>query len=124
MNKELREQLLAPYFDGESIGGVQYFHALPLPVLEELVAHKFVERDGWNDCPGVDAAFLPFMRRNPEFTAHGYAVGWERRDVRTTIEGVEKFGSLSKSELIDFTKTFNGADELNVAENHARCWYD
>jgi len=124
MNKETREQLLAPYFEKESIGGVRYFRGLHLPVLEELIAHGFVERDEWNSCPGVDAAFLPFLRRNPEFTAHGYAVDWERGDVRITIEGVEKLALLSKTELIDFINTFNGADEVQVADRSARCWYD
>jgi hypothetical protein len=124
MHKELREQLLAPYFDSESMGGVRYFHELPLSVLDELIAHNFIERGEWNDCPGVDAAFLPFMRRNPEFTAHGYAVDWDRKDVRITVEGVEKSAPISKREMIDFIQTFNGADEVELAENHARCWYD
>lgn len=124
MHKELREQLLAPDYDGEAMGGVRYFHDLPLDVLEKLLALNFVERGEWNSCPGVGAAFLPFMRRNPEFTAHGYAVDWDRGDVRITVEGVEKSASLSKMELIDFIQTFNGADEVDVAGNHARCWYD
>jgi hypothetical protein len=124
MNKETREQLLAPYFETKSVGGLRYFRGLPLPVLEELITHGFVDRGDWNDCPGVDAAFLPFMRRNPEFAAHGYAVDWDRDDVRISIEGVQKLAPLSKTELIDFINTFNGADEVQVTEQSAYCWYD
>jgi hypothetical protein len=124
MNKQIREQLLAPYFEDESIGGVRYFQELPLPVLEELLSHNFVDWGAWNDCPGVNAMFLPFLRRNPSFKAHGYACSWDRRDARVTVEGVAKYASLSKKEMADFAQTFNGADEMEVAENHARCWYD
>ena len=88
------------------------------------MAHNFVERDEWNDCPGVDAMFLPFLRRNPEFTAHGYAVDWNREDARISLEGVQRLAPFSKKEMADFIQTFNGADEIDASEEYLYCWYD
>ena len=106
------------------IGGLRDFTGLPLEVLRRLIAGNFVELDDWNGCPGVAKAFLPFMERHPEFLAHGYAVSWERDDARVTIEGIEKTGSLTMGEVIDFANTFAGADEMQLTDDYARCWYD
>lgn len=95
-----------------------------LKVLDQLITNGFVEMDAWNDCPGVAQVFLPFLRRHPSFTAHGYAVSWERGDTRITVEGIEKAHTLAKDEINDFTSTFNGADEIQLTDNYARCWYD
>jgi hypothetical protein len=129
MNTTLREELLAPYYLKEDgVGGVRYFEGLPLNVLEKLVKHKLVEMEPWNSCAGVAELFLPFLRRNPSFTAHGYAVSPERKDCRITIEGVEREAPFSKAELVDFALTFAGADELVIDDdpdcNYLRCWYD
>jgi hypothetical protein len=124
MNQVLREQMLTPYLESKDYGDIRYFHDLPLNVLERLIAENFVELDEWNDCPGVSEAFLPFMQRHPSFKAFGYAVSPEREDARITIEGVEQFGDLTKDEVIDFVMTFGRADEIQITENYARCWYD
>jgi hypothetical protein len=129
MNTTLREQLLAPYYLKEDgIGGIRYFEGLPLEVLEKLVKHKLVEMGPWNSCAGVAELFLPFLRRNPSFTAHGYAISPERRDCRITIEGVEREAPFTKAELVDFALTFTGADEIVIDDdpdrNYLRCWYD
>lgn len=124
LQKELREELLASFFGQKDTGDLRYFTNLPLSVLQELIDHGFVEMSPWNECPGMTEVFLPFMRRNPGFTAHGYAASWNRSDARVTIEGVEKAGSLPRHELIDFFNTFHWADELEVADDYARCWYD
>jgi hypothetical protein len=124
MNQVLREQILTPYLASKDYGDIRYFHDLPLNVLERLIAEHFVELDEWNECPGVGKAFLPFMKRHPTFKAFGYAVSPEREDARITIEGVEQFGDLTKDEVIDFVMTFGRADEIQITENYARCWYD
>ena len=124
MNHEGREELLTPFLANRNYGGVRYFKRLPLSVLQILINHHFVEMGPWNDCPGVDQMFLPFLRRNPAFTAHGYVVDHERPDTRITLEGVERVGSLEKHEMIDFCTTFWGADEVELTPSYARCWYD
>lgn len=110
------------------MGGIRYFEGLPLNVLEKLVNHKLVETELWNSCDGVAKLFLPFLRRNPGFTAHGYAISPEQKDCRITIEGVEREGFFTKAELADFALTFAGADELVIdydsGSNYLRCWYD
>jgi hypothetical protein len=124
MNYELREQLLKPYYSEGESGGLRYFTSLPLNVLDELISHNFVEMEEWNCCDGVTELFLPFLRRNPQFTAHGYAVMPSRKDIRVTIEGVERSAIFNVDEIIDFATTFRGADEMELAIDYARCWYD
>jgi hypothetical protein len=124
MNYELREKLLEPYYSEGELGGLRYFNCLPLNVLDELIIHNFVEMEEWNFCGGVTELFLPFLRRNPQFTAHGYAVMKEREDIRVTIEGVERSAILTMDEIIDFATTFRSADEMELATDYARCWYD
>ncbi len=124
MNYELREQLLKPYYDGRNYGCLRYFRSLPSKVLEELISHDLVDMEEWNCCEGVTKLFLPFLQRNPQFTVHGYAVPEGREDVRVSIEGVERSATLTTNEIIDFATTFRGADEMDLAIDYARCWYD
>ena len=124
MNYELREKLLEPYYDEGECGGLRYFTCLPSNVLNELINRNFVEMEEWNCCDGVTKLFLPFLHRNPQFTAHGYAVMPSRKDIRVSIEGVERSAVLTVDEIIDFATTFRGADEMDLAVDYARCWYD
>jgi len=124
MNYELREKLLGPYYTEGPLGGLRYFENLPADVLQQLIDRDFVELEPWNCCDGVTRLFLPFLRRNPTFTAHGYAVMPGREDVRVSIEGVERSGALTQEEIIDFATTFSGADEMELTAGYARCWYD
>jgi hypothetical protein len=124
MNYELRERLLKPYYEKEKIGGLRCFTCLPLNVLEELISHNFVEMEEWNCCDGVAKLFLPFLRRHPQFSAHGYAVLEGREDTRITIEGVECSALLTIDEIIDFARTFRGADDMALYDDYADCWYD
>src|SRR5580700_11123712 len=124
MSKVSRNKILEPYFAGPEIHGVRYFDKLPLKQLEELIKSDFVEMEAWNSCPGVADAFLPFMKRHPAFTAHGYAVSFKRQDTRITIEGLEKTEPLTNSEIIDFANSFTNADEVHFTKTYAYCWYD
>jgi hypothetical protein len=124
MQDNLREMLLAPYSEQSEFGGIRYFRGVPLKVLQQLIDHRFVEMGPWNDCGGVAALFLPFLKAHPDCTAHGYAVSPERPDCRVTIEGIEKAGELTKEEVIDIANAFRGADELEITSDYVRCWYD
>lgn len=70
MDTELRDEILRPYLLDGSAKSLNRFRGLPLAVLEKLVSHGFVHLGKWNQCAGVEALFLPFLRRHPEFTAH------------------------------------------------------
>ena len=120
MKNPLREEVLAPYFCSESVGGAQSFKGVTLDALEKLISEHLVDMGTWNSCEGVAKLFLPFLRRNPGFTAHGYIISWERVDARVAIEGIEKEGRLSKTELIDFANTFWGADEVEIGRASCR----
>jgi len=124
----LRENILSPHYREQEIGGARYFAGLSLNELEKLIKLGFVERGPWNSCDGVDDMFIPFMRRHPGFTAHGYAIAPQRKDCRITVEGVEKEGASTLTELADFAITFKNADEMNIDPDqdcsYLRCWYD
>jgi hypothetical protein len=121
---DLRDALLQPYLLGDPRGGIRRFKHVPLDLLEKLILHGFVRLGKWNSCPGVQDLFLPFLRRHPEFTAHGYAVSKERKDCRIDIEGVECDAPMAIETVIDFAKTFRFSDDFNLTPTHARCWYD
>ena len=95
-----------------------------MKVLQQLIDHRFVEMGRWNECGGVAALFLPFLKVHPDCTAHGYAVSPERPDCRVTIEGIEKVGQLTRDEVIDIANAFRDADELEITSDYVRCWYD
>ena len=124
MQDNLRETLLAPYSEKSEFGGIRYFRGVPLKVLQQLIDHRFVEMGPWNECGGVAALFLPFLKTHPDCTAHGYAVSPGRPDCRVTIEGIEKASQLTKEEVIDIANAFRGVDELEITSDYVRCWYD
>jgi hypothetical protein len=120
----MRDQILAPYSEQKSRGGIVDFNGVPLEVLQRLIDLGYVAMGQWNACAGVADLFLPFVKRNPLFTAHGYAVSAARKDSRVTVEGVERSASLTKEEIVDFANTFRRADDFELTADHARCWYD
>jgi len=124
MDKVLRENLLAPYLEPITIGGIRYFRGLPWDTLRELIENHLVEMGPWNECPGVAKAFGPFMARYPGYQAHGYVVDAGRPDARITVEGIEKTSRLTREEIISFVVMFKGADDLQIADDYACCWYD
>jgi len=124
MKDNLRETLLGPYLEHCEYGGIRYFRGVPLTALQQLIDHRFVEMGCWNECPGVAALFLPFLETHTGFTAHGYVVSPERPDSRVTVEGIEKADLLMKEEVIDFAYAFRGADDFELVNDYARCWYD
>ncbi|MBC7804708.1 MAG: hypothetical protein H7145_01030 [Akkermansiaceae bacterium] len=65
------------------------------------------------------------MKRFSEFTAIGYAVHPDRKDVRVTIEGVEASGGVLSAEAdAEFRELAATADECDISTGYARCWWD
>jgi hypothetical protein len=125
MNIKLRDEILRPYISDGSTKSLIRFRGLPLDVLEKLVTHGFVALGKWNRCAGVTSLFLPFLRRHPDFTAHGYALPEDRPDCRITVEGVECEKPVTDETATDFTNTFSQyADEVKVSTSRAYCWFD
>jgi len=103
------------------------FNGLDRTTFETLINERFLDPDERvNEIPTA-RQFLDFMQRHSgeKISALGYAVCVERSDYRVTIEGLEG-EQLSHEALVDFSNSFERADELDVDfENRkARCWYD
>lgn len=106
------------------LGGIRRFEGLTVDQLTELEEYGFLYLDdAQNYAPSV-GEFIEFMKKFPEFTAHGYAVSVERSDYRVSIEGVEKHGEATPEELEAFEDLFSDADEFTATSEGLRCWYD
>ena len=68
--------------------------------------------------------FIDFMKKQPDVTAHGYAVSPKRDDYRVTIEGLwvpEEFVTPAiKAAFVEFCKD---ADELE-SDGELNSWWD
>lgn len=111
--------------DIPSYSDICHFNGLSLDQLKQLIDSEFIELDECqNDSPTTQEIY-DFMKKYPDYTAHGYVVTINRKDYRTTLEGVEKrSGFDSKQECNEFHKLFKSADELIVDEDNIYCWYD
>jgi hypothetical protein len=125
INLEERELLISPYYTSDS-GDLRQFKRLPLEVLQKLIDGGFVDMDEWNDCPGVDSLFLPYLEKHPSYRAHGYVISADRDDTRVTVEGIESSGPLSGADIKEFIYTFKaaGADEIGHMNGVLGCWFD
>lgn len=111
--------------DIPSYSDICHFNGLNLDQLKQLIDSEFIELDECqNDSPTTQEIY-DFMKKYPDYTAHGYVVTINRKDYRTTLEGVEKrSGFDSKQECNEFHKLFRNADELIIDEDNIYCWYD
>ena len=117
------------YSDGEDFnssyhGGIRHFDGLNSETLDWLIENSFADpRECQNDAPIIDD-IAAFMRKHPEFTAHGYAVDKGRDDYRPSLEGVDYSGKVTSSLTAAFVDLFGHADELTVNEVSLSCWFD
>ena len=111
--------------DIPSYNDICHFNELSLDQLKQLIDLEFIELDECqNDSPTTEEIYN-FMKKYPNYTAHGYVVTINRKDYRTTLEGVEKQARFdSEQESEEFYKLFGSADELIVDEDNIYCWYD
>lgn len=116
--------MLEPYSDSVEQEDIRYFAAVPLDVLKKLIADGYVDMEPWNECPGVEKLFLPFLESHPGFRAHGYVHYQTPLEQSIVIEGVHKLDSLSLPDVMAFANTFHGADGFYVYPRQAYCWYD
>lgn len=106
-------------------GGVRHFNGLTLEQLDQLLKKRYILPDErQNNSPTVQE-ICEFMKRYTGYTAIGYAVSPQREDCRVTLEGIEKpFPITNEEEFLHFRHLFRWADELVIANNYTRCWYD
>lgn len=68
---------------------------------------------------------LDFMKEYPEAKAYGHV----KRDsdgeiILLCLEGVFRYGRVTKKVLKDFYEYFYRADDITVKDNYIDCWYD
>jgi hypothetical protein len=104
--------------------GIESFDGMNVETLKTLIEKGFVNpEECQNSSPSI-RDFVEFMEKNPEFVVSGYVVSPNRNDYRTSVERIHFEGYVSKQMIIDFIKFSNGADELDVEENHLSAWWD
>jgi len=108
--------------DTYKLSSYSRFDDLSVETLGILLDEKFINpEEKQNDAPSV-GEFYDFMVKHPEYKAIGYAIGLERTDYRTSIEGLTGEGK-NIGAILDFAVKFRLADEFDI-EGYQRCWYD
>ena len=124
-NERQRDEIIFGGHDAKAYtGGVRHFEKLSLNKLEELISGNFVDlSDRQNEAPSIKKIY-EFMKRYPEYTAHGYTVSIMRDDYRVSLEGVSKeYEADSAEEFDNFTELFKHADDF-VTSPIMYCWFD
>ena len=104
-------------------GGYTRYENCDVKTLKILIDEKFADPEEiQNESPCI-GEFYDFMVEHPEFKAIGYVTGSKRDDYRVSVEGIEGTPKDIES-MFDFAITFRLADEFDLDETYARCWYD
>ena len=126
MNKNVkrRDEILFGTADIDyKFGGTQYFRGIDCNILEQLLEEDFIDPEECQNCSPSTEEFFEFMKKHPEFTAHGYAVSPDRSDYRITIEGIEADEDCNNQEALeDFIGLCRFADEFCIHPPYA--WWD
>lgn len=104
-------------------GGIRHFEGLNVKKLKQLLDLNFADPEETQNFAPTIIEIYEFMKKYPEYTAHGYTVVDTRDDYRVSIEGVEKGNpSDSVEEFQDYMNLFSGMDEFDTST--MRCWFD
>lgn len=102
-------------------GGTCHFDDLDVDNLEKLIEQNFIDLQGKHNLAPTVEEIYAFMKKYPQYTAHGYTVSADRQDYRVSLEGVEKgVPSDSVDEFKDYMELFRHADEMNVGTMYCR----
>jgi hypothetical protein len=116
---ETRDKILAPYREGRA--NFYRFENVPLKVLKELRDKNFLDVDDAQNYAPTIGELIEFMENSSStFTAHGYAVDYDREDYRISIEGLESHDGVDFKEVEEFRQ----ADEFTLESGYFRCWWD
>jgi hypothetical protein len=125
-DQNLRDAILGiTKSDYESMGDIAPFKGIKLSQLDDLFGNNFVDsHEKQNLAPSVGDIYS-FVKQNPDFTVHGYAVDLSRSDYRISIEGVELSRNCTEEEWASFKRFFKRADELKGSVGtQLYCWFD
>ena len=131
LNKDIKTRDSILFNDGyqpsQYLGGIRHFKRLNVERLTQLIDNGFVDlTDRQNEAPSIRRIY-GFMKKYPNYLAHGYVVDVNRGDYRLSIEGVERGdctedGKIPHKEVYDFYELFHLADEYD--EVNMYCWFD
>lgn len=106
-------------------GGAESFTGLTVGAMQTLMELGFLDPENNTNWSPTAGEFLQFMKRFPQFKAIGYAIDPRRADVRVTIEGMEYDGvPLTPEAVMAFHEFAANADEVDITDDYARCWWD
>jgi hypothetical protein len=128
MNEDRKYELLKKYISNREAYDVMYFKDLPLEAMELLYNEKFIDpNDNQNGSPTA-IEFIEFVQQYPFVKFHGYTVSKDRKDYRTTIEGLSYTGSVDEKRYPNFVKDFivlnKQADDLEYEDKKFYSWFD
>lgn len=120
---ELRDSMLRPAYAKEANYHNFRFENMSADTLQKMVDLHFADPDEQqNEAPPI-GEILEFLKENPDFTAHGYAVTVRRDDYRISLEGVEG-NSRDFDQISRFMNMFRFADEFETGIGYQRAWFD
>lgn len=122
---KLRDSMLNCKF-GDDIDkdyDIFWFDGLDAIGLQRLVDLRFADVEEYQNSSPTIGEILEFLKKNPSFTAHGYAVTPLRDDYRISIEGVEGKTD-NRDEIDNFIKLFRHADDFRFESGYAYAWFD
>lgn len=121
---KLRDSMLNDvYGNKQETYDIFRFDGVTAETLQKLVDLKYADPDEYqNEAPPI-GEILEFLKENPDFTAHGYAVTVRRDDYRISLEGVEG-NSRDFDQISRFMNMFRFADEFETGIGYQRAWFD
>lgn len=121
---KLRDSMLNDvYGNKQEAYDIFRFDGVTADTLQKLVDLKYADPDEYqNEAPPI-GEILEFLKENPDFTAHGYAVTARRDDYRISLEGVEG-NSRDFDQISRFMNMFRFADEFETGIGYQRAWFD
>ena len=121
---KLRDSMLNDvYGNKQEAYDIFRFDGVTAETLQKLVDLKYADPYEYQNGAPPIGGILEFLKENPDFTAHGYAVTVRRDDYRISLEGVEG-NSRDFDQISRFMNMFRFADEFETGIGYQRAWFD
>lgn len=109
-------------------GGCKRFDSLSVDQLRQLLVLRFADPQGTTNASPSTQDFLAFAQIQAglgfRFVFEGYAIRPERQDYRVTIDAIAYEGEATDDVVQAFQEFSLTADELEIAPNLLRAWWD
>ena len=105
-------------------GGIEKFEGLTLEQLAELLEGGFARPNDEHNLAPTTGKFAEFMRKYPQFTAHGFVTNPNREDCLVSIEGIKLEGEYTEEILREFVQLCSGTENIAAYKDGLFCWFD